>query len=58
VNCYALEEELHRLTKMKRNPVCFHGGGEARKKLGLSRSSKKLLMWLWVALDQVSALGF
>jgi hypothetical protein len=44
---------------MKRNPVCFHGGGEARKKkLGLSRSWKKLLKWLWVALDQVAAFGF
>jgi hypothetical protein len=60
VNCYALEELLPRLTEKKRNPVCFHGGNEARKKkkLGLSCSWKKLLEWLLAALDRVSTFGF
>lgn len=41
-------------------PVCFLGDGEARKKkkVGHFRSWKKLLEWLWVALDQVLASRF
>jgi hypothetical protein len=59
VNCYALDEKPHGLTEKKRNPICFHGGNEARKKkLGLSCSWKKLLKWLWAALDRVSASRF
>jgi hypothetical protein len=59
VNCYALEEQLSGSTKKKRNQACFHGGSKARKKkLGLSRSWKKLLEWLWAALDRVSASRF
>jgi hypothetical protein len=48
VNCYDLEEQPHRSTEKNTNPVCFHGGGVARKKkkLGLFRSWKKLLEWL------------
>jgi hypothetical protein len=58
-NCYALEEQPPGSRKKKRNQVCFHGGGKARKKkLGLSRLWKRLLEWLWAALDQVSASGF
>jgi hypothetical protein len=42
------------------NPVYFLDRGEARKKkkLGLYRSWKELLEWLWAALDWVSASGF
>jgi hypothetical protein len=58
VNCYALEQS-HRSTEKKRNPICFHGVGEARKKkLWLSRSCKKLLEWLWATLDRVSTSRF
>jgi hypothetical protein len=48
VNFYALEEQPLGSIGKKRNQVCFHGGGEARKKqqLGLSRSWKKFLEWL------------
>jgi hypothetical protein len=59
VNCYALEEQPHRSTEKNMNLVSFHGGDEARKKkLGLSRSWKKLLEWLWAALDRVSVSRF
>lgn len=59
MNCYDLEEQPHSLTKRNRNPICFHGGGMARKKkLWLFRSWKKLLEWLWTALDWVSTFGF
>jgi hypothetical protein len=58
VNCYALEELLPGSTEKKRNPVCFHGGNEARKKKKLGLSWKKLLEWLWAALDPVSTFGF
>jgi len=60
VNCYDLEEQLHGSLEKNSNPVCFHGGGEARKKkkLGHYRLWKKLLEWLWVALDRVSVFGF
>lgn len=59
VNCYALEQS-HGLTEKKRNPICFHGVGEARKKkkLWLSHLCKNLLEWLWATLDRVSTSGF
>jgi hypothetical protein len=60
VNCHDLEEQPHGSMEKNLIPVCFHGGDEARekKKLGLYRSWKKLLEWLWAALDQVSISGF
>jgi hypothetical protein len=60
VNYYDLEEQPHGLLEKNKNPVCFHGGGVARKKmkLGLYRLWKKLLEWLWAALDRVSTFGF
>jgi hypothetical protein len=60
VNCYALEEQPPRSTKKKRNQVCFHGSGKAKKKLALSRSWKKLLEWLWTGfqLPGSSVLGW
>jgi hypothetical protein len=60
MNCYDLEVQPHRSTMKNTNPICFLGGSEARKKkkIGLYRSWKKLLEWLWAALDRVSASKF
>jgi hypothetical protein len=60
VNCYAFEEEPHGSMKKNTNLVCFHGGGEFRKKkkLRLFHSWRKLLEWLWAALDPVSTSRF
>jgi len=60
VYCYDLEEQSHGSTEKNIDLVCFLGGGKPwkKKKLGLYRLWKKLLEWLWAALDRVSASRF
>jgi hypothetical protein len=49
-----------RVNEEEDEPVGFLGDGKARKKkkVGHFRSWKKLIEWLWAALDRVSASGF
>jgi hypothetical protein len=55
VNCYDLEEQLHESTE---KGLLGCGMARKKKKLGFYHSWKKLLEWLWAALNRVSTSGF